>query len=320
MKRITEKVDYVMAHNAFSLHFSLPLTAALWELAAFRPKGSVIAWCHDLAWTNPLYQSEMHSGYPWDLLRLPAPHVRYVVISKERERELIGLWGGGEADVIPNGIDAAGFLRLSDETREIVERYALFDSDLVLLFPTRITRRKNIELGIRCVAALRDRGVSVRFLVTGPTAPHHPGRSQQYLAELRSLAAELDVQNCVIFLAQELGQIPDSRTVAELYSVSDALLMPSSQEGFGLPVLEAGLARLPAVVSDIPILLEVGDDDVRRFSLTESADRIADEILEAVKLGPARLFRRVLSDYRWESIVERQILPLLGSGAGGRSR
>ncbi len=306
-------VDYVIVHNALTLHFSLPLTSALWDLAARKQPGSIIAWCHDLAWTNPLYLPHMHDGYPWDLLRVPAPHVRYVTVSEERKTELQRIWGAyeGPISVIPNGIDVRTFLRLSDSTWEIVERFDLLSRDLVLFLPVRITRRKNIELAIEVVAALKARGLDVRFLVSGPAAPHHPGRSDAYLAELLARREELGVTDEVVFLAHDLGAKLDDRTVSELYTVADALLFPSAQEGFGLPILEAGLSRLPAVTSDIPIFAEVGGDDVRRFALDASADSIATTVLDAVKDGAGELFRRVRREYDWDVVLEKHILPLL---------
>ena len=41
-------------------------------------------------------------------------------------------------------------------------------------------------------------------------------------------------------------------TLRDLYLLSDCLLFPSRQEGFGLPVLEAALHRLPVWCGDIP--------------------------------------------------------------------
>lgn len=305
--------DVIIAHNAFTLHFCLPLTAALWEIAGRRAPGSVIAWCHDLAWTNPLYLPAMHDGYPWDLLRVPAPNTRYVTVSDERLLELEGIWDGQEGDVrvVPNGIDVPDFLRLGDVTREIAERYRLFDRHLVLLLPVRITRRKNIELGLRAVRSLKDRGFDVLFLISGPEAPHHPGRSRSYLAELKALRETLDLEDNVVFLADDMGTNLDDRSVGELYELVDGLLFPSAHEGFGLPILEAGLARVPAIVSDIPIFREVGGDDVSRFPLSAEADTIAREILAAVDTRAGRLRRRVLAEYRWEALVDRDIMQLL---------
>ncbi len=310
--------DVVLVHNAYTLHFSMPLTSVLWELAAQRPPTSMVAWCHDLAWANQLYTPAMHSGYPWDLLRVPAPGVRYVVVSKERQTELSALWDGdGRADILvaPNGIDPYSFLGLSPETRAIVHRFRLFDREMVLLLPVRVTRRKNVELAMRAVRCLRDRDIDVCFLVTGPVAPHHPSRSQTYLDELKRLREDLALNDAVIFAADELGHNLDYATVAQLYRVVDALLFPSSQEGFGLPILEAGLARIPVVLADIPVFREVGGADVWTFELGAAPDDVADRILEAVQGRPSALYRRVLREYRWDAIIDQFVTPLLRAAA-----
>ncbi len=310
--------DVVLVHNAFTLHFSLPLTSVLWQLAAQRPPGSMIAWSHDLAWVNQLYAPTMHGGYPWDLLRVPAPGVRYVVVSRERQTELSALWdGNGDADILvaSNGIDPYSFLGLSPETRAIVHRFRLFERQLVLLLPVRVTRRKNIELAMRAVRCLRDRDVDVCFLVTGPVAPHHPGRSQTYLDELKRLRDELALHDAVIFAADELGHNVDYATVTELYRVVDALLFPSAQEGFGLPILEAGLARIPVILADIPVFREIGGADVWTFDLGAAPDDIAGRILQAVQGRPSALYRRVLREYRWDAIIDQTVMPLLQTAA-----
>jgi glycosyltransferase involved in cell wall biosynthesis len=311
---LVDAADAVVVHNAFTLHFSLPLTAVLWQLAG-APGAAFLAWTHDLAWVNPLYIPAMHEGYPWDLLRVPAPGVRYVTVSHERKAELQRLWGDTNepVTVVPNGVDVAGLLRLSDRVRQIVDRFGLLDPDLILLLPVRITRRKNFEKAIQTVRALKDRGFEVRLIVTGPTAPHHPDRSRTYLAELKLLRSRLGLESDVVFLADDLGVTLEDTEIAELYAVSDCLLLPSESEGFGLPILEAGVMRVPAVLSDLPIFCEVGGDDVSYFSLDDEPAVVADTILRAIDTPIARLRRRVRREYRWDVIVDRMIMPLLAS-------
>jgi glycosyltransferase involved in cell wall biosynthesis len=311
----------VIVHNALTLHFSLPLTSVAWHLAATVARRRVIAWCHDLSWTNPLYVSTMHPGHPWDLLRYPAPGVQYVTVSSERRGELLALWGVQVEDVIvvPNGIDPMAFLRLSPTARDIARRHHLADRDMVLLLPVRITRRKNVELAIRAVKALANRGVDVLFLVSGPTAPHHPVRSMTYLDELKQLCASLAVEERVIFLADTRDANLTTQTVSELYALSDALLLPSTQEGFGLPILEAGLARVPVILTNIPVFREVGGEHVHRFDLQDDPDTIAAKILGVLEGAQSRLYRRVLREYSWDSIIEGRLLPLLEGPSVGKA-
>ncbi len=60
-------------------------------------------------------------------------------------------------------------------------------------------------------------------------------------------------------VVQEVGQLADQR-VAELLRGSRGLLFPSFCEGYGLPLAEALALRVPAIVSDLPALREVGHE------------------------------------------------------------
>lgn len=72
----------------------------------------------------------------------------------------------------------------------------------------------------------------------------------------RAARARLDVGR-----VRTLGRVPDA-DLAVVLSRATALLAPSRSEGFGLPVLEAMAHSVPAVVSDVPALVEVGGDAV----------------------------------------------------------
>ena len=301
--------DAAIVHNAFTLHFNLPLTAAL-HAVADRPGPRLVAWCHDLSWSNPLYRPTMRDAYPWTLLRTCHPAVRYVVVSRDRQRDLATLAGVApeRLTVIPGGIDPAGWLSLRPATRRVLAALRLEPEELVLLLPARITRRKNIQFAIRVVAALRDRGARPRLLVTGPPGPHNV-RAGAYLHELLALRAELGVQAEVELLYPH--RLSDA-TVADLYRVADAMIFPSSQEGFGIPLLEAGLARLPVFCSDLPPFREIAGDRVHYFALDENPSTVADRLLEFLATDPAaRLRRRVRQEYTWDVLFPRLIEPLV---------
>lgn len=55
------------------------------------------------------------------------------------------------------------------------------------------------------------------------------------------------------------GFITDEE-LANLYSLSEALVFPSLYEGFGLPILEAMACGTPVITSNLPTLKEVADD------------------------------------------------------------
>jgi len=60
---------------------------------------------------------------------------------------------------------------------------------------------------------------------------------------------------------RRLGYVP-SEDLPVLYSAAECFVFPSLTEGFGLPILEAFACGTPAVASDLPVLLEVGGDEL----------------------------------------------------------
>ena len=82
-----------------------------------------------------------------------------------------------------------------------------------------------------------------------------------------------------------------------------------------MPVLEAGLAGIPVVCTEVPAAVEIGGEDVILFDLDEGPDRLAARILAWAE-GSAvhRLRRRVRQSYTWQAIFQRDIEPLLRSG------
>lgn len=148
------------------------------------------------------------------------------------------------------------FLDIDPETVECFSKLRLLEVDPLVLLPSRITRRKNIELALRVIELLRDPLPHIRLVVTGPPGPHNPDNAS-YVDELKALCASLELNDQVLFLTETLGTPPDDGMMKALYRVSIALIFPSFEEGFGLPILEAELARLPVFCADIPALREL---------------------------------------------------------------
>ena len=305
LRPLLDDRDVVVAHNVLTMPFNLPLAAALVD--AGRP---LVAWTHDLAWVNPRYAEYRRAGWPWSLLREAQPGVRYVAVSGLRQGELTGLMGLSPAavPVVPNGVDPAGFWGLGPRTRELVARAGLEAADPLVLVPVRITRRKRLELALEAAACLLPRHAGLRLIVSGPLGPHSADNTA-YANELRRHRARLGLDGVVSFLhelAGTGGEHPvDDRTIAELYRLADLVLLPSESEGFGLPVLEAGLARAPLVCADIPVLREVADDGAWTFPAGSDGGAVAAAAERALASRAARLRRRVLRGYGWPSVLER---------------
>jgi glycosyltransferase involved in cell wall biosynthesis len=307
-------LDVLIVHNAFSLHKNLPLTSALWGLQQAGTWRRTIAWHHDLAWAQPEYAAELHPGAPWELLRRPCPGVLHVAVSEAQRRRLADLMSlpMDSISVIPPGVDPAGFGRWGSRTRQLYADLGLDLADLILLLPARVTRRKHIELAIGITAALQAEGAAdVRLLISGPPGPHNPA-NRAYLDELMAQAAGLSLSSRVHFLGAGDSPPLDDQTVAELFDLADALLFTSRAEGFGIPILEAGLARLPVFCTDIPPFRESGQDDVTYLPLDVAPADAAAVILRTLQNDPRyRLRQRVRRDFTWSKLVRQRLLPLL---------
>ncbi|HTZ07008.1 MAG TPA: glycosyltransferase family 4 protein [Gaiellaceae bacterium] len=117
------------------------------------------------------------------------------------------------------------------------------DGARVLLAISRLTGQKGIDVAVRALDSLPDDTVLV-VLGEGPERE-----------ALESLARELGVDRRVFLL----GRVPD---VAAWLRRATLLVHPARWEGFGLGVLEAMLAGLPVVASNVSSLPELVVDGV----------------------------------------------------------
>ena len=177
---------------------SAPLAAATWLLE--RPLG-------------PLYR------------RVPT-----MAVSPSTARDLAarGLPAEGIA-VIPNGVDL-GRLSPAPSGGRFPEP--------TLLYLGRLKKYKRVDLPIRAVAALRERGVAVRLVVAG---------TGDQAARLRSLAAGLGVGDAVEFR----GFVTEEEKI-ELFRRAWVHVLTSPKEGWGITVVEAAACGTPTIASDSP--------------------------------------------------------------------
>jgi glycosyltransferase involved in cell wall biosynthesis len=311
--RASAGMDWLIAHNVASLAKNLALTAALFNISQQPNAPRIILWHHDLAWTTPRYQDELHPGYPWDLLRTPWPGVKQVVVSEARRQELSKLMNIPlqQISVIPAGLDMADFLSLDPEGIKFYKDLHLEDAAPILLAPVRLTRRKNLELAVNTLAKLRLKLPQAVLIITGPPGAHNP-TNQDYLENLEKLRSELGLVGAVHLLGELVPEGLPGPTVAEFYRLADALLLTSREEGFGIPILEAGLSRMPVFCTDLPPLRALAEECATYFSPDDNPIYIAKLIAKKLTNDPSYQLRiRVRQEYTWDAIYRRMIAPLL---------
>ena len=171
----------------------------------------------------------LHLDLPWqrDGMAIPAPWPptddawTHVVINELSRAQLADR--GVEARVIHNAVDV-------DERRgdRVVEA-----ARPLLLHPARAIARKDVPTAVRLAEQLGG-----TYWLTGPAEEGYP------------LDEVLAAARCPI-LRRAMPSIPDA------YASCDAVLFPSTWEGFGQPVLEAAVHRRPIAVGDYPVADEL---------------------------------------------------------------
>jgi glycosyltransferase involved in cell wall biosynthesis len=177
---------------------------------------------------------------------------------------------------------------------------------------------KNLHRLVRALPALDDDVVLVL-----------PGFSTAHEQELRTLAHELGVAERV-----RLPAWLSDGSLAGLYALSSAFVLPSLVEGFGLPVLEAMLRDVPVACSRSSSLPEVaGDaallfDPERQEEVTAAIRRLLEDRVLAARL--VERGRERAASFTWErtgaaslagyrrAIAQRKVGRRRGSGFTSR--
>jgi glycosyltransferase involved in cell wall biosynthesis len=163
-------------------------------------------------------------------------------------------------DVTPLGISERSSTEQAD--LDLTREQLGLGSEPIVLCVAAKRAHKNLDGLIRALALVSDPQPQLVL----------PGSPTRYEQELRHLAQELGLEQRVHFP----GWISEEQLEA-LYAMADCFVLPSFQEGFGLPVLEAMRRRVPVACSDASSLPEVAGDAALLFD-PSSAQSIADAI------------------------------------------
>lgn len=271
----------VIVHNVFTMPFDLAWTEELIALTHARPDIRWINWVHDVRWDEKV------------------PKALHIAVSEHRKAEYAEVTRE-PIHVIPNGCDARSVLGLTER----VSTLQLEKAPLVLLQPARFVRRKNIEMSLRVLAELPD----AIFLVTGAPDPYQKD-GLKYFRELKRLARDLGITKRVRFLGEKTA-LSDA-DVRGLYQMADALIFPSIQEGYGLPLIEAALHQVPVFCSDIPAHREIAAADDNFFKLTASPRELARKIRAHPAVRKRQQRRALIARLDWSVLLSQKFLPLL---------
>jgi glycosyltransferase involved in cell wall biosynthesis len=243
----------------------------------------------------------------FEKLRAPDPKVESILLRSVAEFDLVVTMGSrakaffrergvvGDIQIISGGIDAGNFgSDAGPPTWDVV-------------FVGRLAPIKQIDLLLRALVLVKRVIPGVRAVIVGD------GPLRQ---ELETLAATLELGDAVEFA----GQRDD---VSAILKKSRVFVLTSKTEGLSLALMEAMMAGLPAIVSDVGDLRDLVRHDENGFLVdVQTPDRFAERIIAILKDQAmwGRFAKAALSamEKRETLCVAKQWDAILGSWRAGQ--
>jgi glycosyltransferase involved in cell wall biosynthesis len=285
-------IDILIPENVLTIPLNIPLGIAVTELIA-ETGLPTIAHHHDFFWERECFKTSA----VWEFLNMAfpphLPFIKHVVLNSSASNQL-SLRTGISSTIIPNVMDFENPPVVKDDyARDVRKDLGIEDDEIFVLQPTRVVKRKGIELAIELIARL---GMKARLIIS-----HASGdEGYDYEQSIREHARRLHV-NCVFvsdIINERRGYTKSGKkiyTLSDIYPKADLVTYPSNLEGFGNAFLEAVYFSRPIVINSYSIYSI--DIKPKGFSAIEIEGYITDRVV--------RQTRKVLEDKKFcKQIVE----------------
>lgn len=276
-------LQLLIAENALSIPINIPFGIALTEIIS-ETEIKTIAHHHDFFWERKRFLVNS----VWEYLNMSfPPHldpIKHVVINSSGANQL-ALRTGISSILVPNVMDYENPPGPPDDYAADIRKVLGFeDSEIFILQPTRVVKRKGIEHSIELTHLL---GKKAKLVVS-----HDSGdEGESYFFRVQSYAKTMNVD--LIFASDiinhQRGTNPDGKKIyslSDLYQYADLVTFPSSYEGFGNAFLEALYYKKPLLVNNYSVY--AFDIKTKDFRTIEIDDYITHQAVDFT--------RKVLSD------------------------
>lgn len=198
---------------------------------------------------------------------------RIITVSESNHKTVSHLFPSLEDKIVTihNGIDATWFesqlLSFSEgKMKEFREKtFGVSDNYKIILSVAELHERKGLKHLIKAMPAILEKDENVKLVLVGTG----PARE-----DLERLALKEGVIDDVLFLGFK-------KNIPHIMASSDLFVLPSEKEAFGLVLLEAGIAGLPIVASNVGGIPEIIEDNVNGTLVPpENPGKLAEAILE----------------------------------------
>ncbi|MEU3272955.1 glycosyltransferase family 4 protein [Saccharomonospora sp. NPDC006951] len=277
--------DWLVTHPAIALAEAarVPLVGTIHATEAGRHSG----------WLSHPLNQQVHSVEWWLANRVDA----LITCSQAMRAEVAHLFEieGDGITVIHNGIEERTWWVPDEEIESARLAHSPGGAPLLLYFG-RLEWEKGVQDLLAALPAIREQHPGTRLVVAGK------GR---HLDELVDQTATLELGAAVDFV----GHLSD-RELRAVLAASDAVVLPSRYEPFGIVALEAAAARRPLVASTAGGLGEVVDDGKTGLAFTPGdvpaiADAVHQVLGDSEAAGKRALAAqaRLSADFDWARIA-----------------
>ncbi|NLC87327.1 MAG: glycosyltransferase family 4 protein [Clostridiaceae bacterium] len=245
--------DWLVANSAKTLKhaYNIPIVATIHATESGRNSG-----IHD--------ETQRYINDTEWMLTYEATEV--IVNSNFMKGHIQGLFGlpFDKINVVPNGINLTNFNGI-ERDYEFRRQYAL-DNEKIILYVGRLVYEKGIQHLISSMPKILNGYNDAKLIIAGKGG---------MIDELKAQVKAMNIENKVYFT----GYL-NSKQVQKMYKCADIAVFPSTYEPFGIVALEAMLAGVPTVVSDVGGLNEIVDHGITGMkSYAGNSNSIADSIL-----------------------------------------
>jgi len=311
-----KSVDIFFIHNILTFTFNPCLNAAFIDYINNHKEKKFVAWIHDVILDSMRKKKTFNNKSLAEMLYKPLDGVKYVGISNFLKKTLVEDIGFPSSliTIIPNGIDIPTLLNLHQQTLRIIPKYRMLDVDPLIFLPTKIMKHKNIDLCLKILFELKQRGLNPMLIITAKNFPHHKDIS--YLDYIDDIINKLGLIKNVIFLHNEVEEKYrdiEYKIVDDFYRLSDIVFFLSSYENFGLPLLESGITKTPILVSNLEVFKEIESENIFYADIeNENSQKIAEKVVNILKSNKQiSFFRKVKRAYNFDSIFQTKIIPFI---------
>ena len=276
--------DWLVAYAAKTLKesFGIPLVSTIHATEAGRNSGIHTPdqkYVNDTEWMLTYESSEV------------------IVNSKFMKNDLQRLFGlpYEKINVVPNGINTTVYNGL-ERDYDFRRKYAM-DNEKIILFMGRLVYEKGVQHLISAMPKILSGYHDAKLIIAGKGG---------MLDQLKAQVNAMGLGNKVYFT----GYL-NAKQVSKMYKCADVSVFPSTYEPFGIVALEAMLAGVPTVVSDVGGLNEIVEHRVDGMkSYAGNPNSLADSILELL-LNPElcdkvtkKAKQKVKNEYNWAKIAQ----------------